>query len=253
MNSNQIVAHDAPMPLWPVAPPGRPLTGLSVLVVEDSRFASEAVRLLCLRSGARIRRADCLRTAARHLQTYRPGVAIVDMGLPDGNGAQLIARLAGVVPVLGMSGDPGTEAAAIAAGADGFLAKPVESLALFQHMILSSLPSSARPLGPRAVPSETVQPDASALHDDLAHVADVLASSSDTGAIDYIARFLAGVARSARDKPLEQAAAALARDHSAGRALAADLARISGLVQDRLEATRGADRYRGSPAQGRLA
>ena len=31
-----------------------------------------------------------------------------------------------------------------------------------------------------------------------------------------------------------QAATALARDHSAGRALAADLARISGLVQERL-------------------
>lgn len=240
MNSNQICAHDAPMPLWPVAPPGRPLAGLTVLVVEDSRFASEAVRLLCLRSGARIRRADCLRTAARHLQTYRPGVAIVDMGLPDGSGAQLIAQLAGVVPVvLGMSGDPETEAAAMAAGADGFLAKPVESLALFQHLILSNLPPEARPPGLRVVPRDMVQPDAGALHDDLAHVAEVLASSSDTGAIDYIARFLAGVARSARDEPLEQAAAALARDHSAGRALAADLARISGLVQDRLAAAQG--------------
>lgn len=240
MNSNQIAAHDAPMPLWPVAPPGRPLAGLTVLVVEDSRFASEAVRLLCLRSGARIRRADCLRTAARHLQIYRPAVAIVDMGLPDGDGAQLIATLAGLVPVvLGMSGDPDTEAGAMAAGANGFLAKPVESLALFQHMILSNLPADARPMGPRAVPSETLRPDASVLRDDLAHVADVLASASDTGAIDYIVRFLAGVARSARDEPLEQAAAALARDHSAGRALAADLARISGLVQDRLAAGRG--------------
>ena len=45
----------------------RPLLGLTILVVEDSRFASEAMRLLCLASGARIRRADSLRSARRHL------------------------------------------------------------------------------------------------------------------------------------------------------------------------------------------
>lgn len=240
MNRQQTATDDT-TPLWQAALPGRPLAGLTVLVVEDSRFASEAVRLLCLRSGARIRRADCLRTAARHLQTYRPAVVIVDMGLPDGNGADLIAQMARVQPrvpvVLGMSGDPMNEDAALAAGADGFLPKPVESLASFQHAILSVLPNAARPGGLRLVGAEMVRPDAGALRDDLAHVAEVLSAAEDARAIDYIARFLAGVARSAHDQPLEDAATALARDHSAGRALAADLARISGLVHDRLAAT----------------
>ena len=98
------------LPMWRGSLPNRPLTGLTVLVVEDSRFASEAVRLLCLRSGARIRRADCLRSAARHLQTYRPAVVIVDLGLPDGNGADLIRQIAATEPrvpvLLGISGDP---------------------------------------------------------------------------------------------------------------------------------------------------
>lgn len=226
------------VPLWRMSLPGRPLTGLTVLVVEDSRFASEAVRLLCLRSGARIRRADCLRSAARHLQTYRPAVVIVDLGLPDGDGAELIRQMAATDPrvavILGMSGDPDARDTAIAAGADEFLAKPVESLAAFQQMILGALPPEARGNGLRALPDDVIQPDPSGLRDDLAHVAEILSNAHDTAAIDYIARFLAGVARSAHDKALEDAASALARDHQAGHALATDLARISGMVQDRL-------------------
>ncbi|MDB6177467.1 response regulator [Paracoccus sp. Z330] len=224
--------------MWRMSLPGRPLTGLTVLVVEDSRFASEAVRLLCLRSGARIRRADCLRSAARHLQNYRPAVVIVDLGLPDGNGADLIAQISCATPrvpvILGISGDPERENDAISAGADGFLAKPVESLAVFQQAILSGLPAESRGTGLRALPDDVIHPDASGLRDDLFHVAEILSNAHDTRAIDYIARFLAGVARSAHDPALEAAATALANDHQAGHALAADLARISSMVKDRL-------------------
>lgn len=230
------------IPTWRVTLPNRPLTGLTVLVVEDSRVASEAVRLLCLRSGARIRRADSIRAALRHLQTYRPGAVLVDMGLPDGDGADMIATVARAQPrvpvLLGISGDPDNREAAMRAGADGFLVKPIESLALFQETILAALPPESRPQGLRILPDDVIAADPGALRDDLAHVAEVLSLAEDTAAIDYIARFLAGVARSAHDRMLEDAATSLARDHRAGRALAADLARISGLVQDRLAAVR---------------
>ena len=110
----------------------RPLFGLTVLVVEDSKFACEGIRLLCLRS------------ARRHLQVYRPSVVIIDLGLPDGNGAELIEELNAASPrvgiVLAISGDSFGESVALAAGADGFFAKPLISLAVFQETILSLMP-----------------------------------------------------------------------------------------------------------------
>ena len=45
----------------------RPLLGLTVLLIEDSRFASEAMRLLCTKSG----RAFAVPTASiTHAATY---------------------------------------------------------------------------------------------------------------------------------------------------------------------------------------
>ncbi|PZO64217.1 MAG: response regulator [Paracoccus denitrificans] len=229
---------NAATPLWHAQLPGRPLAGLTVLVVEDSRFASEAVRLLCLRSGARIRRAENLQSAHRHLRTYRPAVVIVDVGLPDGSGTTLIRAVADLRPsvpvILGMSGDDGNRDSAIAAGAHGFLAKPIESLAVFQQTILAALPPAARKKGLRLLPDDRIVPDDASLRDDLTLVAQTLAAADTAGGIDYIVNFLAGVARSSHDTPLADAADALARDHSEGRALAAGLARLSGMVQDRL-------------------
>lgn len=218
----------------------RPLLGLTVLLVEDSRFASEAMRLLCLRSGARIRRADCLRSAHRHLATYRPGVVVVDMGLPDGSGADLIREIRAMSPngpaIIGLSGDPGMETEALEAGADAFIPKPLESLAMFQHVVLSVLPSAARPVGLRPVSDETVAPDRLALRDDLSHVAQMLAASPDRAALGYVAHFLAGLARSAHDDDLESAAEAIGGPVMPSTAA---LSKLSGLVQARLAAASG--------------
>ncbi|WP_420011283.1 response regulator [Tateyamaria sp.] len=225
-------------PNYPAPTAMRPLLGLTVLVIEDSRYACEAMRLLCLRSGARIRRADTLRAARRHLQVYRPSVAIIDLGLPDGSGADLIAELAQASPrpevILGTSGDDNGEAAAMEAGADGFLAKPVTALALFQDRILANLPDDRRPTGPRAVTQDVVNPDPIAYRDDMAHVADVLDSDGDTRTLDYIAQFLGGVARSAEDNDLILAADALAAKCARGDAAASEAAVVAGLVQQRL-------------------
>ena len=50
--------------------------------------------------------------------------------------------------ILGISGNPDAADLALAAGADGFLAKPIESLAAFQQAILSALPAEQIGFGP---------------------------------------------------------------------------------------------------------
>lgn len=217
--------------------PDRPLQGLTVLAVEDSRFASEAIRLLCLQSGARIRRADCLRSARRHLKVYRPSAVIVDLGLPDGAGENLITELAALTPrrnvILATSGDDGAGARALAAGADGFLPKPIAGLALFQQAIIEHLPDSDRP---GALPSSSapdVAPDPLAYRDDMVHAAALLADGADAETLDYLTQFLSGVARAACDLPLEQAAEGLAARRRQGVAAEDALWRLSGLVDAR--------------------
>lgn len=217
----------------------RPLLGLTILVVEDSRFACEAMRLLCLRSGARIRRADCLKSARRHLQTYRPSVLIVDVGLPDGSGLDLIRELAEASPrpgvILATSGDSFLEQPALEAGAAGFLEKPITALAAFQQKILSCLPEGHQLAGPRSLADEVVEPDPIAYRDDMAHAADVLSMSQEEKTLAYLAQFLGGVARSAGDGPLADAAERLTQSRKSGRPLTQDTATLAGLVQERLE------------------
>jgi CheY-like chemotaxis protein len=223
----------------PIPTADRPLLGLTVLVVEDSRFASEAMRLLCLRSGARIRRADSLTAARKHLRVYRPNVVIVDLGLPDGSGAELIDELSHARPrvdvLLGMSGDSGAETLAHTAGADGFIEKPISSLGAFQERVLSCLPEGVRPEGLHAVNSDVISPDPIALQDDFVHIADLLTTEGGENLLDYIAQFLGGVARTAGDAEMEVAAKELAYHREKGLPYGSEVARVAGLVQSRIE------------------
>ncbi|HVG47143.1 MAG TPA: response regulator, partial [Rubellimicrobium sp.] len=161
---------------------------------------------------------DTLGAAERHLRAYRPGAVIVDLHLPDGSGLDLIRSLARARPripaILATSGDPDQAWAAAAAGADGFLAKPIPGLAAFQTAVLAHLPlhrqpPARRPLAPGAIP-----PDPQALRDDLTHAATLLAGARPR--LDYITGFLTGVARNAGDRPLAEAAQAAAASGTPG-------------------------------------
>jgi DNA-binding response OmpR family regulator len=125
----------------------RNLNGLTITLVEDSACASEAIRLLAQVQGGRVRRADTLGAARRHIALYRPNAVVVDIGLPDGSGMDLIRELAAmpeprpaIVAISG--GDPAdwTEAA-LAAGAGAVLAKPLGGAEELAAAIRAAMPS----------------------------------------------------------------------------------------------------------------
>ena len=220
------------MPIDPMFPSpkitSKPLSGVTILLVEDSRYCSEAVRMMAQRSGARLRRADSLRAAGKHLAMYRPDVVLVDVGLPDGSGLELVVELkshqydqaAHQMPVLVISGDTSeaVQSAAREAGADGFLAKPIQCLEQFQMTLERAVHAEAS--GPRVLSdgSGPVDLDPLALSDDLERVGlileEALAQVKDqpdavlgSQQLRYGVQFVASLAEMSGDQGLKSGAA----------------------------------------------
>ncbi|MBY0351977.1 response regulator [Tabrizicola sp.] len=216
--------HD---PLVPPPTPGGaplPLQGLTLMIVDDSRFACDALRLILNRAGARLRRAESLEIARLHLNCYRPDLAIIDLGLPDGRGEDLIAELSAAgFPVLGISGDPDGRDAALDAGAAAFVEKPIGSVAGLVRLIRQLTTG----VGPVEKGEETPSPagDPVALRDDLARAASLIAAPGDPG---YARAFVQSLARASGDLALE---AAVRTSHTAF-----DRARLARMIAERLAA-----------------
>lgn len=192
-------------------PTSQPLLGLTILLVEDSRYFSDAVRLLSIRSGARMRRADCLASARKHLCSYRPDVVIVDMGLPDGSGLDFVAEVkkrpdAPAVIVISGVALADAKADALARGADSFMEKPFFDVASFQQSILSvAMDTDAKPSFVPRIAGTSVEPDIDALHEDLNQMAGILEdakSAKSRDGMDYVAKSLRSVGRVSQDQEL---------------------------------------------------
>jgi CheY-like chemotaxis protein len=203
-----------------------PLQGLTLMIVDDSRFTCDALRLILQRAGARLRRAESLEIARLHLNCYRPDLAIVDLGLPDGRGEDLISELSAQgFPVLGLSGDPEGRDRALDAGAAGFLEKPLGSVAGLVRLI-RQLTTGVGPID-KGEDAPAPMGDPIALRDDLARGAQLITAPGDPS---YARAFLQSLARAARDHELEDAV----RDSSTPF----DRARLSRLIEDRIAALR---------------
>jgi DNA-binding NarL/FixJ family response regulator len=100
-----------------------------ILLVEDDRATAEAIRLVLRDAGLeRVGSAGSGRQAKRAVESLRPSILIVDLGLPDQDGVDLIASVraagfGGSILVLTSVTAPERILRALDAGADGYLFK----------------------------------------------------------------------------------------------------------------------------------
>jgi two-component system KDP operon response regulator KdpE len=122
-----------------------------VLVVEDEPGIRTVVRLMLESAHYRVVEADTAARAEIEARTHRPDLLIVDLGLPDEDGLEVIRRVRAwsPVPIIVLSARTmeDQKVAALDAGADDFVAKPFgspELLARVRAALRRSLHSSAR-------------------------------------------------------------------------------------------------------------
>jgi two-component system, OmpR family, KDP operon response regulator KdpE len=99
-----------------------------VLIVEDDREIRRFVRTVLEDEGWRVCEAETIGRGVIEAGTRKPDVAILDLGLPDGNGVDFIreVRTFSALPILVLSARTGEsdKVEALDAGADDFLTKP---------------------------------------------------------------------------------------------------------------------------------
>jgi two-component system, cell cycle response regulator DivK len=108
--------------------------GGEILLVEDNETILEAFSILLTESGYPVIRATSGRDALELAEEHSPGLVLLDLGLPDMSGLDVVRTLkaqeatAGI-PVIAITGhalDTDRDAC-IAAGCDGYVTKPVDT------------------------------------------------------------------------------------------------------------------------------
>ncbi len=101
---------------------------LRALIVDDEAAIRRFLRSALIAEGFDVEEAEDVDSALRVAGNSRLDLAVLDLGLPDGNGADLIGpmRTAGAPAVIVLSAldDEARKVAALDAGADDFVSKP---------------------------------------------------------------------------------------------------------------------------------
>ncbi len=125
---------------------------LHVLIVDDNDVVRRLVGLIVEDAGHVPVEAESGEIALALAHVEPPDVVLVDDAMPGMSGLELVSALRGSpdlrlasVPIVGMSGRPGARLQLFGAGADAFVAKPVEEDALLAA--LAAVVHAPRPGG----------------------------------------------------------------------------------------------------------
>ncbi|HTU64815.1 MAG TPA: response regulator [Steroidobacteraceae bacterium] len=99
-----------------------------VVIVEDEPGIRDVLRVLLTAANYRVVEADTAARGEIEARAHKPDVLLVDLGLPDRDGVELIRRIRGwsSVPIIVLSARTAEEQkiAALDAGADDYVTKP---------------------------------------------------------------------------------------------------------------------------------
>jgi DNA-binding NarL/FixJ family response regulator len=111
-----------------------------MLVEDDPGFARRFVEAIAMSTSVRLTRTcHGVKDALEHLATEQPDVLLVDLGLPDGNGIEVIRHAVARYPscdvlVVSVYGDKTNVLKSIEAGASGYLLKDGLREDILQHI-----------------------------------------------------------------------------------------------------------------------
>ena len=145
-----------------------PLPNPRILLIEDNQDVAETLQKFIERSGMRTAWAPTGAMAIELKQSFMPDVVLVDLGLPDTNGVDLIGWLArqhdcGIIVISGHS-DEAERIVGLELGADDYITKPPQLREMVARIRSVHRRSSLRVAMTDRRPPPTITPIAPAVH-----------------------------------------------------------------------------------------